>query len=127
MHYPRQTAGAGQPARLIWPQALDGPGHRRPSRPGPFLRQTGAPAPSPAQRRTRHRIGTCPGRQLRRIAPLPPAGSSPAGPGWAALTPAASPCWWAPGAAPGCPATPRRPAGRTPPRRTGPIGDHAPW
>lgn len=86
MNAPRQTAGAGQP------------GPRRPARgpwwtrtraslaqPGPFLQQTGAPAPSPrssasGERRTRHRIGPCPGGQLPGIAPLPPAGSSPACP-----------------------------------------------
>src|SRR5258708_7123255 len=46
MRAARQRGGRGSRGRLIRPEALDGPGRRRP-RPGPFLKQTGAPAPSP--------------------------------------------------------------------------------
>ena len=78
---PADGRALGSPDRLIWPQALDGLGHRRPSRPGPFLRQIAAPAPSPrpAANPAPHR--SLPRGQLPEIAPLPPAGSSPAGPG----------------------------------------------
>ena len=48
MHAPPADARAGAAGIASSdPKAFDGPGHRRPSRPGPFLRQTGAPAPSP--------------------------------------------------------------------------------
>jgi len=44
---PSDGRAPGSPARLIRPQVRDGPGHRRPSRPGPFLKRTEAPIPSP--------------------------------------------------------------------------------
>jgi hypothetical protein len=46
--HPGRRPAPGSPGRLIRPEVRDGPGHWRPSRPGPFLKRTEAPILSPS-------------------------------------------------------------------------------
>jgi len=69
MHAPGPRSAPGSLGRLIRPEVCDGPGHRRPSRPGRFLKRTEVLMPSRRSAANTTSHPSLPREQLPRIAP----------------------------------------------------------